>query len=129
MPLPLVTNSLVMPVSRLVTVTLTPSTTAPVASVTVPRISPEFVFCANPLVTPKAQRQTARTARDTLHIIDDLPGSTCWTSSITPQTKNLTPRNQPPDRSGIPIQGTLKYRLSLFLTTMRLPSHYTPPPL
>src|SRR6266849_2752338 len=106
MPLPLLTNSVVMPVSRLVTVTLTPSTTAPVASVTVPRISPEFVFCANPLLTPKAKRQTTRTARDTLRIMDDLPRSTSWTLSITRQTKDLTPRHQPSGRSRIAIQGT-----------------------
>src|SRR5260370_18164833 len=115
-----VKNGGVRPVARLVTVTLTPSTTAPVASVTVPRISPEFVFCANPLVTPKAKRQTARTARDTLHIIDDLPGSTCWTSSITPQTKNLTPRHQPPDRSVIAIQGAMNLQLIVCLTPLQL---------
>src|SRR5260370_28540217 len=42
----LVVRCLTTPVSRLVTVTLTSGIRAPLASVAVPRMSPELVFCA-----------------------------------------------------------------------------------
>src|ERR1700756_2443494 len=95
-----------MPESRLVTVTLTPSTTAPVASVTVPRISPEFVFCANPLVTLKAKRQTARTARDTLHIYRRPPRIDLLDLIYHPANKEPHAKTSAPDRSRMAIQGT-----------------------
>src|SRR5437016_3247068 len=41
-------SDLATPVSTLRIVTAAPGITAPVASVTVPRMSPEFVFCARP---------------------------------------------------------------------------------
>src|SRR5207253_10597829 len=41
-------SDLATPVSTLRIVTAAPGITAPVASVTVPRMSPEFVFCATP---------------------------------------------------------------------------------
>jgi hypothetical protein len=43
-------NVLTTPLSTSLTVTVTPGMTAPAESVAVPRISPEFVFCANRLI-------------------------------------------------------------------------------
>jgi len=51
MPDPLVVNSVATPVSTFRSVTFAPGTTALVWSVTVPRILPEFVFCATPGLT------------------------------------------------------------------------------
>src|ERR1700761_204513 len=51
-PAPLVVKTLVSPVSLFVTMTVTPGSSAPVESVTVPRMSPEFVACAWAMPTP-----------------------------------------------------------------------------
>src|SRR5262249_438551 len=58
-PSELVTNVVTTPVSLLVTETLTPSITAPDGSTTVPRISPEFVFCARTTWSRLNKRQHA----------------------------------------------------------------------
>src|SRR5580704_326560 len=62
-------KSLFSPVSTLVRVTVVPTSAAPEESVTVPRMSPEFVLCAStPLVVPNTTKSnTAK--RNTLFIL------------------------------------------------------------
>src|SRR5260370_20383791 len=59
----LVTSCFVTAVSTFVTVIATPGTTAPDESVTVPRTSPEFVFCATLKAAVQARRQKASVKR------------------------------------------------------------------
>src|SRR5262249_33696382 len=61
MPEPFVVRFLVTPVSVFKIVTAAAGMAAPVASVTVPRISPEFVFCAkaNPGASTKRNESSA----------------------------------------------------------------------
>src|SRR5580692_9256659 len=82
MPALFVVSSFDTPVSVFSIVTLTSETTAPEGSVTVPRISPEFVFCANPTALRSAIKTTNSAVapksidRDQFFIRDSLCGST-----------------------------------------------------
>src|ERR1700739_2861123 len=62
MPTSLVTKVFVSPVSMFVRVTLAPGTAAP-AAVTVPRISPVFLLCANAGETRERMKGSATTQR------------------------------------------------------------------
>src|ERR1017187_3417361 len=72
-PASFVVSSFVTPVSTLRTVMATPGITAPLASVTVPRISPELVFCAR---LKPARHRTKNTSSsicmDAAEILGDL---------------------------------------------------------
>src|SRR5277367_4760819 len=64
MPSALLTNSFVSPVSMFVSVTVPPATAAPEVSSTVPRMSPEFVFCARPPLVIHSDTRTTRAKRN-----------------------------------------------------------------
>src|SRR5580704_1911219 len=75
MPSLLVTKSFVSPVSLLVSVTVTPGTTAPPAD-TVPRISPVFLLCENADADTNSRRHKASDQR--MNLIMEFPHARSW---------------------------------------------------